>query len=125
MAEPSVVSREPTVQHRFLVADLACTRNDGSSVVFRTWLIAVNPDSSWSAGCMAAFEQETAIGNDIVRAMASAAGDGAVGWLIGFKAVRRFGIGIARPAPIPLGRHLRARLCAARKDIANWELRPE
>jgi succinate dehydrogenase/fumarate reductase flavoprotein subunit len=85
-------------------------RNDGSSVVFPHMVDRSKPGFIMVSRSGRRFERETAIGNDIVRAMASAAGDGAVeAWLIGdSKAVRRFGIGIARPAPIPLGRHLRS-----------------
>lgn len=56
------------------------------------------------------FERETAIGNDLIRSMAAAAGDGPVqAWLIGDRsAVRKFGIGIARPAPLPIWLHLRS-----------------
>lgn len=56
------------------------------------------------------FERETAIGNDLVRAMAAAAGNGPVeAWLIADKqAVSRFGIGAVRPAPLPYIHHLRS-----------------
>ena len=56
------------------------------------------------------FERETAIGNDLVRAMAAAAGNGPVeGWLIAdHHAMRRFGIGVVRPAPFPYGHHIRS-----------------
>lgn len=56
------------------------------------------------------FERETAVGNDLVRAMAESAGNGPVeAWLIADKqAVSRFGIGVVRPAPLLYGHHLRS-----------------
>lgn len=56
------------------------------------------------------FIRETAIGNDLVRAMADAAGNGPVeAWLIGdAKAVSKFGIGVVRPAPVPRWQHIRS-----------------
>lgn len=67
------------------------------------------------------FARETAIGNDLIRAMAAAAGNGPVeGWLIGdHRAVRRFGIGIVRPAPLPLGRHLRSGYLLRGRSLAE------
>lgn len=56
------------------------------------------------------FERETAIGNDLIRALAASSGNGPVeAWLIAdHKAVRRFGIGIVRPAPLPVAPHIRS-----------------
>ena len=67
------------------------------------------------------FIRETAIGNDLVRAMAGAAGTGPVeAWLIGdAAAVRRFGIGVVRPWPIPFGRHLRSGYLKYGKTLAE------
>lgn len=67
------------------------------------------------------FERETAIGNDLVRAMAAAAGNGPLeAWLIADKqAVSRFGIGVVRPAPLPYRRHLRSGYLIKAKTIAD------
>ncbi|MFD2580363.1 FAD-binding protein [Novosphingobium colocasiae] len=56
------------------------------------------------------FERETAIGNDLVRAMAKAAGNAPIeAWLIADQqAVSRFGIGVVRPSPLPHGHHVRS-----------------
>jgi succinate dehydrogenase/fumarate reductase flavoprotein subunit len=85
-------------------------RSNGSSVVFPHMVDRSKPGFIMVSRSGRRFERETAIGNDIIRAMAAAAGDGPVeAWLIGDrKAVRRFGIGIVRPAPIPMGHHLRS-----------------
>ncbi len=71
------------------------------------------------------FARETGIGNDLIRAMAKAAGDGPVeGWLIAdHKAMRRFGIGIVRPAPMPFGRHLRSGYLLRGKTLADLAAR--
>lgn len=56
------------------------------------------------------FCSETAIGNDLIRALAQSTDDGPIeGYLLAdHKAMRRFGIGIVRPAPLPFWHHLRS-----------------
>jgi succinate dehydrogenase/fumarate reductase flavoprotein subunit len=71
------------------------------------------------------FARETAIGNDLIRAMAASASDGPVeAWLIGdHRAVRKFGIGMARPAPLPLGHHLRSGYIVRGRTLAELAAR--
>lgn len=56
------------------------------------------------------FANETAIGNDFIRAMMAECEGGPVeGFLLcDHKAIRKFGNGLVRPAPVPMTRHLRS-----------------
>jgi succinate dehydrogenase/fumarate reductase flavoprotein subunit len=67
------------------------------------------------------FARETAIGNDLIRLLADSVGNGPVeGWLIGdHAAVRKFGLGIAKPAPLPLWHHLRSGYIARGRTVAE------
>ncbi len=67
------------------------------------------------------FARESAIGNDLIRALALSVDTGPVhAWLIGdHAAVRKFGIGMARPAPLPIWPHLRSGYVTRGRSLAE------